>query len=148
MRSEQLKTISLWICLLLVGVGIGLRFVHITQNSFVYYDEGLYLDSNRQFLRIVEQQLPFDSPDIFNFFKTSMLLALNTGKVLWFFLSDLRIFFGGVEQWYFGRILSALFGTATIGIVYLFAKRFTDSHRIGVLSAVFLALMPSHILHS
>jgi len=43
------------------------------------------------------------------------------------------------------RALSALFGTLTIPVVYLLARRLTDNESIGLLTALILAVSPFHV---
>ena len=45
--------------LIVIGLcGVALRFFNITDNHFVYYDEGLYLAHNIDFLYYMEQNPP------------------------------------------------------------------------------------------
>ena len=46
-----------------------------------------------------------------------------------------------------GRVFSAVLGTATLGVVYLLGRRWWGA-TVGVLAALFLAVMPFHIRHS
>ena len=129
-------------------VGLFLRFFHITRNEFFFYDEGLYLGLNRELLRLINLSPAKDFSEFLSQLYLCFRLALGEGKALWFFLSHLRVFWGGLEEWFFPRLLSAVFGSATFFFVYLFTKRFFSSRRAGLLSVILLALLPSHIFYS
>jgi 4-amino-4-deoxy-L-arabinose transferase-like glycosyltransferase len=135
-------------CWALILLGVFLRFYHITQNDFVFYDEGMYLEHNRDLLNKIKQYPAKNFTDSFAIIKILFNSALMTAKWLWFFISNLRVFFGGPEAYYFTRVVSALCGVATIFISYLFSRRYFKSAPIALLSAVLLAVLPSHVFYS
>ncbi len=132
----------------LVALGVFFRFYNITANTFVYYDEGLYLSENLQFVTLIERFPPRNFPEFLNILKVSLGRALATGKAIWFFLSDLRGFGLGAKAYYFPRILAAIFGTMTLGGVFLFARKYYSSKTIALIATAILALLPSHIYYS
>ena len=141
------KLIIIILCVVILG-GIYFRFYEIIQNKFFYYDEGYYLNFNRRVLEAVENNRPYDLKNFFKALEVIFKGALNSNKLLWYFLLDLRVFFGGVKTWYVSRFISALFGSLTIVLLYVFAKRFYNSTLIGALSAAILAILPSHLYYS
>jgi len=128
-------------------LGIGLRFWHIAQSDFVFYDEGYYLNFNRQFGQFVSIHPPRNPADFGQLLYTHLRVSLGTGKALWFFLSDLRIFWGGQQDWFFPRVLSAVFGVLTLFLLYLFGRKFYN-RSTGLLAATILAVFPSHVFYS
>jgi len=145
MTFRRIIMISLFLIVLL---GISLRFYHINQNQFVYYDEGNYLHTTRKFVTLIESHPPGDFPELLKYLHMAWHLALGQGKAIWFFLSDLRVYFVGAQAWYFPRVLAAFFGSITLGMVYLFAKRYFSSPWTGWLSLAMIAVFPSHIYYS
>lgn len=136
------------VCLIVILFGCLLRFFEITQNSFIFYDEGMYLNHNRELLWKIEQFPAKDGAEFFAIFKVLFLTALATAKWLWFFISNLRVFVDGPEMFYFNRVVSALFGVLTVGLTYVFARRSLRSKEIALLSAAILAVLPSHVFYS
>ncbi len=133
---------------MVLGFGVFLRLWHITANQFLFYDEGMYLGYNRHFLNLVAANPPKDLNELFIILALMIKAALGTAKSLWFFLLNLRVFILGPQAWYFARIISAMAGIATIILTYIFAYRYSQSHKISILSAVFLSLLPSHVFYS
>ena len=150
MNINRPRTQAWWILasFLAIGLGILLRFWRITDNQFLFYDEGMYLGYNRKFLNLVAANPPKDINEFFIILNLMFTVALSTAKALWFLLLNLRVFILGSESWYFARILSAVSGIITIVLTYLFAHKYFQSRRIAVLSAVFLSLLPSHVFYS
>ncbi len=137
------------ILLLCVGIfGLCARFYHITDNQFIYYDEGLYLEHGIDFLLFMEKNPAKNASDFLRYLNIATHLALADAKFLWFFLASLRAFFLNVDSWFFTRVLSAIFGALTVLLVYRFSKKFYNSKSIGLLSACMLAVMPSHFYYS
>ncbi len=146
MKNALSKTgIALFIVL---GVGIALRFYRIATNDLLFYDEGMYLGYNRGFLGLVAANPPHSIGEFFIILGLMAKTALTTAKALWFFILNLRVFFTGVEGWYFARIVSALAGLGTIAVTYLWARKYFDSKPAAVLSAVILSVLPSHVFYS
>ncbi|MFP4473172.1 MAG: phospholipid carrier-dependent glycosyltransferase [Candidatus Omnitrophota bacterium] len=135
-------------CLLLVSVGVLLRFWQITQNSFVFYDEAFYLHHNRQLGEMIREHVPLSGEDLWRAVKVYLRTSLASGKSLWFMLIDLRIFFGNVYEWFWARVLAAVFGTATLFLTFLFARRFYRDDRVAWIAIALLAVLPSHVFYS
>lgn len=136
------------ICLMLIFFGILLRFFEITHNSFIFYDEGMYLNHNRELLVKIQEFPPKDLGELGAILKILFYTALATAKWLWFFISNLRVFIFGSDAFYFTRIVSAVCGVLTIGLTYLFSKKIFKSKDIALLSAAVLAVLPSHVFYS
>jgi len=135
--------------LLILGcLGIIFRFVQITKNNFVYYDEGLYLDYFIDFLYHVEKNPAQSISDFLRYLNISFHLSLLNPKPLWFFLTHLRVYLFGAESWFYTKMLSAIFGSLTVCLSYLFAKKLTCSKRAACLTFAVLALLPSHLYYS
>ena len=108
----------------------------------------MYLGYYREFLNLVAANPPKNFSELFVILGLMFKGALTTAKALWFFLLNLRVFITGPEGWYCARLVSAFCGVATIGLTYLLARRYFRSTRIALLSALFLALLPSHVFYS
>lgn len=147
-HSLNLPQIGWWGILILIGLGILMRFYQITQDEFYLYDEGLYLNYNHLLLKLWTLHPPEDWQQ----WKEALLVwfrfSMASGKALWFLLVDARIFFGGMDMLFFPRLVSAVAGVITLWATFLFARRFFNSLRIGLLSAAFLAILPSHVFYS
>ncbi len=140
---------KIWLTVFFIlGIGIGLRFYHITRDDFFLYDEGFYLNYNRVFLKMMEIVPPHN----FSQFKEALLVwfrfSMASGKALWFLLTDARLFWGWIKVWCFPRLISAVAGTMTLGITFLLGKRFFNSNRVGIVSMALLAVLPSHVFYS
>ena len=129
-------------------LGTFLRFYQITHNTFFFFDEGLYLNLHRKYLVLINYVHPRTFHDIAGALNLCIRLSLGEGKALWFFISHLRVFFGGLEAWYFPRVVSAVSGVLTLAVIFFFARRFFSSVRAGWISVVLLALLPSHVFYS
>ncbi len=75
-------------------------------------------------------------------------LSLKTAKALWAFISISRGFLVGADDYFFNRVVSAIFGTLTIIVCGLLARRLYQSAFVGILTAVLLSIMPSHVYYS
>ena len=133
---------------IIILAALSIRFYHIGENQFLFYDEGMYLGYNRLFLNLVANNPPHDLNELSIILSLMFKTALTTAKALWFFILNLRVFFLGTEAWYFARWVSALSGLATVVLVYCWAKRFLASQRIAALSAFLLLILPSHVFYS
>jgi hypothetical protein len=133
---------------LAIVIGLFLRFWHITNNQFLFYDEGMYLGHNRNFLNLVEANPPRSINELFIILGIMFKVALGTAKALWFFLLNLRVFIVGAKAWYFARVVSAVAGILTIALTYVLAWRYFRSRTIAFLSIIFLSLLPSHVFYS
>ena len=151
MMNRNFEKFRLFACMGLLGLiaaGITLRFTKITQNQFFYYDEGLYLEHNIDFLYYLQHHPPDTLKQLGRYLQVSAHMALADTKVLWFFLCDLRAYLVGADAWYFTRLLSAIFGSLTVLVLYRFARRFYDSRWVGLFSAALLSIFPSHLYYS
>ncbi len=133
---------------LLIAVGILFRFYRITDNQFIFYDEGYYLNYNYQYLKIIAQNSATNLPDIFKELSLFLRLSLRTGKALFFFLSDSRVFWGGLDWWFFPKVVAAVCGVLTFWITYIFAKRYFQSSWVGWGSVALLTILPGHVFYS
>lgn len=148
LQLENFKRLAFVSLFLITLAGIILRFYHITQNQFFYYDEGLWLNEHLSYIQKLNK-IPTDSfPNFFQKLRVISMLALTEAKALWFWVINLRVFFGGADAWYFSRMVSAVFGVLTLGVAYLFAKRYFGSRGVALLSVAILALLPSHLYYS
>ena len=147
-NSEKYSSVLRAVCLVLIVFGCLLRFFEITHNSFIFYDEGMYLNHNLDLLHKIQQFPPKDSHEFLAIIRILFLTALATAKWLWFFISNIRVFFGGPEMFYFTRVLSAICGVLTVFFTYFFARRLFRSKEIALLSAALLAVLPSHVFYS
>ena len=136
------------ICLIVIVFGCLLRFFEITHNSFIFYDEGMYLNHNRELLFKIQQFPPKDAHEFLAIVHILFLTALATAKWLWFFISNIRVFIGGPEIFYFTRVVSAVCGVLTVGLTYVFARHLFRSKEVALLSAAILAVLPSHVFYS
>ena len=132
----------------IVLIALFARFFRITSNDLVFYDEGMYLGYNRAFLNLVSQNPPKNITEFLIILNLIFKTALATPKALWFFLINLRVFITGVDSLCFSRILSALCGIATVVLTFFWAKKYFVSTRIAMISAIILALLPSHVFYS
>ena len=146
--QKNQKTIITTILILIILAGIFFRFYRITENIFVYYDEGMYLKHNIGFLQYVEKNPPDGIGKLFKYLEIMMHIALSDTKVIWFFIANLRSFFVGIDGNFFVRIMSAIFGSLSLWIAFLFGKRFYASRFAGILSMAMLAILPGHIYYS
>src|ERR1700691_1082102 len=86
---------------LIIFIGLSLRLYHISDNQFLFYDEGMYLGYNRLFLNLVANNPPHDLHELAIILSVMFKAALTTPKALWFFLLNLRVFFLGPQAWFF-----------------------------------------------
>lgn len=132
----------------LILCGVYFRFVGITQNTFVYYDEGMWLNQNRDFVDYAATKSREGLSTLPRLINISFHLSIQTAKSLWAFIAQLRAFLAGPDTWYFVRVVAAVFGVLTIPAVFFFTKRFYDSWPMAVLAAAMIAVLPSHVYYS
>ena len=133
---------------MIILIGILFRFYQITQDKFFFYDEGLYLEHNIDFLLHVDQKPPDSLSKLFRYLEVAFHVAISDGKALWFFISTLRVYCGGAKAWYFIRVVSAIFGMLSIFLIYRFTAKYSQSRLTGILAAVLLAVFPSQVFYS
>lgn len=133
---------------LILLLGVYFRFYHITDHQFVYYDEGMWLVQNHEFVQFVEASRHQGVGIQAKLWNIAFHLSLRTGKALWALISYSRGVFVGADGFAFTRIVSAVFGILTILLCFLFAKRFYLSAATGILSGILLSVLPSHVYYS
>jgi len=133
---------------LIILIGLLCRLYHISDNQFLFYDEGMYLGYNRAFLDLVANNPAHDLNEFGIILSLMFKTALTTAKALWFFILNLRVFVLGPEAWYFARWVSALSGISTVVLLFFWSKRYFKSQRIGLISALLLLILPSHVFYS
>lgn len=151
MKFDITKTsvrLFILVCLFFIIAGCVFRIWHVQQNEFVFYDEGFYLNHNRLLGEMIKTHYPLGTSDLHKAFVVYARTCMASGKSLWFFIADARIFFGCVHEWFWSRALACLFGLLTIFLTYCFAARFFQSRWTAWLSAVLLAVLPSHVFYS
>lgn len=148
LTTFQTQKIYSRLAIFFLAAGILFRLFRINQNDFFLYDEGYYLHYNRLLLKFMSMHFPSTMEE----WKTAILIwfrfSLATGKALWFLIADSRVFFGGMDTWYFPRIIASMAGVGTLGFLYVFAKRFFNSIPLAWLSVALLAVLPSHVFYS
>lgn len=134
---------------LFVILGIWLRFNNIANCGFIFYDEGYYInDDRRDFVEIVRKSYPHSFEETMRIIYGNFRISLASGKALWIFLVNLSAVTYVDDDFSLARLISAVFGCLTLGVVYLFAGRYFKSWKIGLLSVILLAIMPSHVFYS
>ncbi|MBZ0167621.1 MAG: phospholipid carrier-dependent glycosyltransferase, partial [Candidatus Omnitrophica bacterium] len=149
--AKEQKRISPWLCVFVgiaIVLGIYFRFYQITANRFIFYDEGMWVLQNHEFVELIERSQGQPMTVQAKLLNGMFHLSLRTGKALWSFLSMARGFFTGAEGYAFTRIISAMLGALTVGVTFMFARRFYQSTAAGLLSAALLAVLPSHVFYS
>src|SRR6185503_11752097 len=97
-------------------------------------DEGLYMAMHRPFDEIIDH-MQFGSPaEILEVLKYTFYMSLTGGKPLWVFLVHLRSFLGHFEDFYYAKILAAIFGILTLFVSYKFSERYFKSREIALVS--------------
>jgi hypothetical protein len=133
---------------LIIFAGLIIRLYHISDNQFLFYDEGMYLGYNRAFLNLVANNPAHDLNEFGIILSLMFKTALTTAKALWFFILNLRVFILGPQAWFFARWVSAFSGLATVVLLFFWARRYFKSGRIAFLSALLLLVLPSHVFYS
>ncbi len=131
-----------------VLLGVILRFYQLSSSGFFFYDEGLYLTYNLMPLELIRMSPPEGLSASLNALAFYLKTALSSGKAFWFFIIDLRFFFGGVHQWVFAKYAAAILGAVTIPLVYVVAKRIYGSRVIALLSVMIFSLLPGAVFYS
>jgi len=83
---NKLKSLLPVISGLILFAGLIIRFYHISDNQFLFYDEGMYLGYNRAFLHLVANNPAHDLNELGIIFSLILKTALSMPKALWFFL--------------------------------------------------------------
>ncbi len=148
MFKQYQKQLALTFVALIIAFGVFMRLRGITLNEFLFYDEGMYIGYNRDFLNLVAQNPPHDLQEFFIILNLMLKKALSTAKALWFFILNLRVFIMGPEAWYFARVISAAAGLGSVVLTYFFAKRYFNSMPVALTSALILLILPSHVFYS
>lgn len=133
---------------LIILAGLIIRLYHISDNQFLFYDEGMYLGYNRAFLNLVANNPAHDLKELGIILSLIFKTALTMPKALWFFILSLRAFCLGPQAWFFARWISAFSGLATVVLLYFWSRRYFKSNNIAILSALILLVLPSHVFYS
>lgn len=145
------QIIQKWIPILLAAIifwGIGMRFYRITDADFIFYDEGYYLNWARPLAEILNNHTFDHWEDRGKAVDAFVKRCFASGKTLWFLIVDSRFFWGEYQQWFVSRLFAALFGLGTLGLSFLFSRKYFDSQRLALLSTALLAVLPSHVFYS
>ncbi len=142
------KKIAWIIFFVFVGAGIVLRFYHIKDNDFLFYDEGMWLGYHRDFVQLVSQNPPHNLQDFQKIVFLMVGFSLAAAKSLWAFLSMLRGLLINEQALYFTRLISAICGTLTLVMTYCLGKEIYKDRLIGFCSVIVLAFLPSHVFYS
>ncbi|MFA5259913.1 MAG: hypothetical protein WC450_01650 [Candidatus Omnitrophota bacterium] len=147
-RDKRTRNIFFALAMLFIFFGILFRVFRITNNDFVFYDEGYYLNYNRLVMYIIANHPPQDFGDFFNAFGAYLRTSLASAKALWFLVVNARVYFVGFNAWYFPRVVSAFSGILTLLILFFFVRRFFENRTVAWLAVVILAVYPSHVFYS
>ena len=142
------KGMLILLALVMVGFGIFFRFYRITESDFVFYDEGYYLNYNRDVMLLISRHEPDSFQEFFAAFSAYLRASLASAKALWFTIVNFRVYAVGYEGWFFPRVVSALAGALTLVVFYFFAKRFYRSRAVAWIAVVWLSLFPGHVFYS
>jgi len=142
------KFLSYTLISTVIFTGLFFRFYHISDNQFLFYDEGMYLGYNRAFLNLVANNPAHDINEFGIILGIMFKTALTTAKALWFFILNLRVFCLGPQAYFFARWVSAISGLATVILLFFWVRRYFNSQRIAILSALLLLILPSHVFYS
>ena len=147
-QNKLLKTVAVAFAAFIFALGFYWRVVDIYRPTFFLFDEGSYLNFNRKFVELAASYPPKNFSEFIQAFWTLIRVSLGTGKALWFFIVDGRVFLGLAHAWYFPKIISMLAGFGTVAMTYVFARRYFASKEVALLSAALLTILPSHIFYS
>ncbi len=147
-QDKRTQTVLLVLSMVFIFFGIVFRFFRITDDDFIFYDEGYYLNYNRQVMSIIANHHPQDFRDFFNAFGAYLRTSLASAKALWFMVVNARVYFSGFYAWFFPRVVSACSGGVTLLVLFFFARRFFENRILAWLSVVLLSVYPSHVFYS
>jgi len=146
---RKYESITIFVLIVIIVFGLFSRFYNIVDDNFVYFDEGKYLNTNRWFVSWIDQNISsLGVVKLLKSLRVLVYLGLATEKPLWYFFSDLRVFFLGEKAWFFPKLLSAIFGSLTVALVYLFSKKYYKCRWTAILAVAILAVYPSHVYYS
>ncbi len=143
-----LRKIFYTICSVAVLIGILLRFYHLRQSGFFFYDEAFYLRHNLPTLEFIDHHHPVTFSDRLIALQFYFHSALASGKSLWFMAMDSRYLWGGLYDWAFPKVLAACFGVLSLPLAYLFSRRYYGSKDIALFSTALMAILPSMVFYS
>jgi 4-amino-4-deoxy-L-arabinose transferase-like glycosyltransferase len=145
------RTTYLLLFLIIIGGAI-LRFYQISEKGLFFWDEGLFLMGARfvrwRLVELAENISRFGwrltslHSDVANFVGYPVFLQ-KPGQVIG--LTILSFFIGTGD--YLGQAASALLGTASLVVIFLIGRQVGGS-KLGLLSAFFLAVCPTHLHYS
>jgi 4-amino-4-deoxy-L-arabinose transferase-like glycosyltransferase len=131
-RLNILNNKYIYVLLVLIGIGVFLRFYHLGFNS-LWLDESLtYYNAKNSFIGM---------------WNATWNMTINTeyNPPLFFWIEHVMLQFGTSESVL--RFIPAIFGIATIPLVYVIGKEISDKN-VGVVAAAFVAFNPFHIYYS
>ncbi|MEI8011427.1 MAG: phospholipid carrier-dependent glycosyltransferase [Candidatus Omnitrophota bacterium] len=137
-----------WPALFLIVCGVILRLYRIAEDNFFFYDTGMYLNTGRAMFESYLQGAGRHGVSFFDLLRVWVVSAIQTDRPLWQLIVDARGLWGGIETWWYIRVVSAAAGFATLVVTYKFALRFFGSRTTALASTAFLAVLPGHILYS
>ena len=138
---------------LILFIGISLRFHNISERGFILWDEATYMKyakfgvSTVKNLPLVIKQFLSDKLDR-DMLKANLegSIPVETPKPGHVFLLAIASLLTNSRD-YSGSVASAILGVASIFLVYIAGKTFYD-HKTGLISASVLAVSPYHIMYS
>ena len=86
----------------IIFIGVGFRFYHITEDSFIYYDEGMWLNQNRALLTLVHFNPPQNSTEFIKIisglgdYNIYCFKNEDATDLIQWFIGDLAVF----RKWY------------------------------------------------
>ncbi len=135
-------------CAVAVLAGIALRFFHLRESGFFFYDEAFYLRHNLPILEFIDKHQLQSWSDRLTALQFYFRSALGSGKSLWFIAMDSRYLWGGIYDWMFPKVLAAFFGVLALPLAYLFARRYYRSRDVALFSTALMALLPGLVFYS
>lgn len=128
---DKKKVLSIFAVLLIVAVGLWLRILYL--NTDFWYDEACSWFT-------AKQSFPF------GIFDNLTTLDLQHTPLYFFLLHFWIKFFGQVELPM--RILSLIFGIATVPMVYVVAKKITKDEKVSLFASILSSVSPLLVLFS
>lgn len=140
--------------LAIVLLGLGLRTWGITQNSMTHYDEFYYTQSGLDLWIVTSgaagpalENLTAEDQTASPLNGLHPLLPFHAPPAYPILIALVHALVGG--PWYpAGALVSAVLGSATIVLMYSFAKRLCRSEAAGLIAAALVALSDFHVVYS
>lgn len=135
-------------CSIVIVLGVALRFIHLRESGFFFYDEAFYLHHNLPVLEFIDKHQPQLWSDRLMAIEYYFRSALGSGKSLWFMAMDARYLWGGLYDWAFPKVLAAFFGVLALPLAYLFSRRYYASREVALFSVALMAVLPGLVFYS